>query len=289
MQRELFVAEQGVLEEEEFTQLLEAGGDLEAEAEADVKRSEEKPVAEEQAEPGNSGQSTWSPLKVLEVLQLEMEPVNEKARRAFSQLKHRTCQRKKPYLQLRSKYIQHIRGFWSTVVSFMHTAFRLLDMKQFVHHPMLSAMISEEDQDVLSHMTDVKVEEVSDWCKIMLFFCRNPYFYNNVIVKEYLVTISGYKALHSTPVEWKEHYAREVCFLRHHNSDLNFFHCLPDHNLPGSGWIAEIISKDLWPNPLRYYQTTTALGQGSERRREEETPGGFTAVCCQVAGMFLSH
>lgn len=102
-------------------------------------------------------------------------------------------------------------------------------------------MISEQDEDMLSYMMDLKVrlgslrlgevgerrgngltlktgkgqvsqkeissssstmwwqvEEVrhpSDCCKIMLFFRKNPYFWNKVIIKQYLIDITGKRRL----------------------------------------------------------------------------------------------
>ncbi|XP_036136883.1 testis-specific Y-encoded protein 2-like [Molossus molossus] len=146
---------------------------------------------------------------------------------------------------------------------------QLLDPKQFVSHPDLSAMICEQDEKMLSHMITLKVEEVrhtSDCCKILLFFHKNPYFCNNVIVKEYLITLQGYRVSHCTPIQWSQHYEREVYSRWHQNSSLNFFNWFSNHNVAGSGRIAEIILKDLWRNPLKYYVRTRAPREGRRSR-----------------------
>lgn len=56
-------------------------------------------------------------LEALAALQLELEPVNQKAQRAHARLKHKTSQRRKVHLEHRSAIIQGIRGFWVEVVS----------------------------------------------------------------------------------------------------------------------------------------------------------------------------
>ncbi|KAM7040641.1 testis-specific Y-encoded protein 2-like [Molossus nigricans] len=126
-------------------------------------------------------------------------------------------------------------------------------------------MICEQDEKMLSHMMNLKVEEVqdaSDCCKILLFFHKNPYFCNNVIVKEYLITLRGYRVFHCTPIQWSQYYERQVYRRWHQNSSLNFFNWFSDHNVAGSGRIAEIILKDLWRNPLKYYVRTMVPGEG---------------------------
>ncbi|XP_053526331.1 testis-specific Y-encoded protein 2-like [Artibeus jamaicensis] len=200
--------------------------------------------------------------QALEALQLEMEPVNEQARRAFSRLQQRNWQRRKPHLELRSSIIQSLRGFWA---------------KAFVNHPELSAMISEQDESMLSFMTDLKVENGSDRCKIMLLFRRNPYFCNDVIVKEYLITLTGYRSCYSTPIQWHKRYEREAYRRKHNNSSLNFFNWFSEHSLAGSGRIAECICGDLWSNPLKYYRKKMAAVEGSEERTGEESLAGYWA------------
>lgn len=98
---------------------MELVGEVEPLPEAEVKPQEEKPVQQEQAQSGPWGKCTWSPLEVLQALQLEMEPVNEQASRDFSRLRRRTQQRLKPYFEQRSLNIQRIPGFWATAVSFL--------------------------------------------------------------------------------------------------------------------------------------------------------------------------
>ncbi|XP_053519159.1 testis-specific Y-encoded protein 2-like [Artibeus jamaicensis] len=154
---------------------------------------------------------------------------------------------------------------------------QLLDQQQFVNLPELSAMISEQDESMLSFMTDLKVEKGSDRCKMVLLFRRNPYFCNDMIVKEYLITLTGYRSCYSTPIQWHKRYGRQAYRRKHNNSSLNFFNWFSDHSLAGSGRIAECICGDLWSNPLKYYRRKMAAVEGSEERTGEESLAGYWA------------
>ncbi|XP_045394956.1 testis-specific Y-encoded protein 1-like isoform X1 [Lemur catta] len=133
---------------------------------------------------------------------------------------------------------------------------RLLDLRQIVYHPQLSAVITEQDKDVLSYMINLEVEEVSlenYRCRMKFFFLPNPYFRNQVIVKEYHLDITGYRASRSSAIEWFWDYEGEAPFREQDSTDVSFFSWLCEHNCPGSNRIAEIISEDLWLTPLHYY------------------------------------
>ncbi|NWI96873.1 TSYL5 protein, partial [Pitta sordida] len=118
-------------------------------------------------------------LAALEAVQLELEAVEEEAARAFRRLHARFGLRRRPHLQRRNRLIQHIPGFWVTA---------------FLNHPQLSAMISDRDEDALSYMTSLQVEEFGQsrpGCRIRFFFSVNPYFQNDVVAKEFVRGPSG--------------------------------------------------------------------------------------------------
>ncbi|KAG8510129.1 Testis-specific Y-encoded protein 10, partial [Galemys pyrenaicus] len=58
-------------------------------------------------------------LAALEALQLELEPVNRQASRAYCRLRLRMRQRRQPHLDRRGTVIQGIRGFWAKAVSLL--------------------------------------------------------------------------------------------------------------------------------------------------------------------------
>uniref|UniRef100_A0A7N9I997 TSPY n=1 Tax=Macaca fascicularis TaxID=9541 RepID=A0A7N9I997_MACFA len=161
---------------------------------------------------------------------VELEPVNARARKAFSQQREKMERRR------------NMPGFWANVIA---------------NHPQMSALITDQDEDMLSYMINLEVKEAKHpvhLCQIMLFFRSNPYFQNKVITKEYLVNVTEYRASHSTPIQWCQDYEVEAYRRRHNNSGLNFFNWFSDHNFAGSNRIAEILCKDLWRNPLQYYR-----------------------------------
>ncbi|XP_071069527.1 testis-specific Y-encoded protein 2-like [Dasypus novemcinctus] len=193
-----------------------------------------------QARPERGPTSTRPSLEQLLALQLDLEPVNAEASRAFFRLKRTLWQRRKKHMDNRKAVIQGIPGFW---------------VKAILNHPQISAMITDQDEDMLNNMTNLEVEntQAKNHCKITFFFRRNPYFQNEVIIKEYDINITGYRASHSTPVQWFRDYGRQASRRRHHNDNLNFFNWFSDHNFAVYNRIAKIINEDLWPNPLQYY------------------------------------
>ncbi|KAI4529140.1 hypothetical protein MG293_020814 [Ovis ammon polii] len=190
--------------------------DVMEEVEVVVYEEQEQVFSEDQGQehPRPRAPSDQPALEALVALQLELDPVNKKAQRAHARLKHKNCQRRRVHLEHRSAIIQGIPGFWVEVVEEFSPT----------HH-----------------------------CKITLSFRRNRYFQNEVIVKEYLINVTGYQASCSTPVQWYQGFERKAYSRRHHDSSVNFFNWFFDHNFTGSDRIAEIIIKDLWPNPLQYY------------------------------------
>ncbi|NXU11068.1 TSYL2 protein, partial [Pardalotus punctatus] len=232
---------------------------------------------EEEEEEQDEGPARY--LAALEAVQLELEAVEEEAARAFRRLRARFCLRRRPHLQRRNRLIQHIPGFWVTA---------------FLNHPQLSAMISDRDEDALSYMTSLQVEEFGQTrlgCRIRFFFSVNPYFQNDVVAKEFVRGPSGHLVSHSTPIRWWQGQDPRSRPHKGPPAPRSFFAWFGDHSFPAGDRVAEvspvlpvtppsapstpltppsplqIIKEELWPNPLQFY----LLGEGAEGPPDSES------------------
>ncbi|NWT77267.1 TSYL2 protein, partial [Prunella himalayana] len=208
---------------------------------------------EEEEEERDEGPARY--LAALEAVQLELEAVEEEAARAFRRLRARFCLRRRPHLQRRNRLIQHIPGFWVTA---------------FLNHPQLSAMISDRDEDALSYMTSLQVEEFGQsrpGCRIRFFFSVNPYFQNDVVAKEFVRGPSGHLVSHSTPIRWWQGQDPRSRPHKGPPAPRSFFAWFGDHSFPAGDRVAEIIKEELWPNPLQFY----LLGEGAEGPPDSES------------------
>ncbi|XP_037744457.1 putative testis-specific Y-encoded-like protein 3 [Chelonia mydas] len=230
---------------------------------------------EEEEEPGTGAAAarpapdTEQYLEALEAVQLELEAVNEQAGCAFRILKAKFGHMRRPHLERRNLIIQNIPGFWVTA---------------FLNHPQLSAVINDRDEDTLSYMTNLQVEDFThakSGCKIKFYFSGNPYFQNEVIVKEFQPASSGRLVSHSTPIRWWRGQDPRAHGRKSPEVGRSFFSWFGDHSFPAADRIAEIIKEDLWPNPLQYYLMGENGGAGDDSGTE---PGDDCVVIVDDEG-----
>lgn len=141
-----------------------------------------------------------------------------------------------------------------------------------------------EEASTVSSTFSWQVEEFRyrhDFWKIRLFFRSNPYFHNQVIVKEYVIHVPSKNRLiswdarevgeswngstpfyilvfmwyiscpsHATTINLYLHYACETYSRRHHASSSNFFNWISDYRFAGSGTITAVGSPRLYQKKL---------------------------------------
>uniref|UniRef100_A0A4W2DQI2 TSPY n=1 Tax=Bos indicus x Bos taurus TaxID=30522 RepID=A0A4W2DQI2_BOBOX len=203
---------------------------------------EEKMVEEQDRPGGLNERQALDALQALAALKVELSSECEQNLRAYVQSMHKNHQRRKRHLARRSAIIQGIPGFWAKALSFPH--------------PQVSIMISDQEQDFLGYMIDLKVQVRSHpWSRYKLIFSfrDNPYFLNMVIIKEYYLETTGCRARHSTLVHWFWDFLRGAPSHSRDTRGLNFLNWLSGLNGPESNRSAELIGKDVWDDRLKYY------------------------------------
>uniref|UniRef100_A0A3Q0RLV1 Testis specific protein Y-linked n=1 Tax=Amphilophus citrinellus TaxID=61819 RepID=A0A3Q0RLV1_AMPCI len=148
---------------------------------------------------------------LLAQVQMRLEALEKKSARLHQRLELKIGRQRRPHLDQRSSITKTIPGFWVTAL---------------LNHPHLSAHIDETDEDALSYMTDLEVGHVL--FLIRFHFRRNPYFQNNIIMKELHLGMGGKNISHSEPRKS----SRGVY--------ETFFSWFSDHSNPGQDDVAQV-------------------------------------------------
>ncbi|XP_029574954.1 testis specific protein Y-linked isoform X2 [Salmo trutta] len=183
---------------------------------------------------------------ILAQVQMRLDALEKKGARLHQRLELKLSRQRRPYVDQRSSIIQAIPGFWVTAL---------------LNHPHLSAHIDKTDEGALSYMTNLEIESFKTnklGYRIGFHFKRNPYFQNNIIVKELHLGMAGSPVSFSNPILW--HRGQNLTLHSEPRRSgrgvyQTFFSWFSDHASPGRDDIAQILKDDLFRNPLRYYLT----------------------------------
>jgi len=191
-------------------------------------------------------------IEKLQEIQDQIEKVNEEASNKVLEVEQKYNEIRRPVYVRRNEMIQKIPDFWLTA---------------FLSHPMLSDLLTEDDQQIFKHLESMFVDESEDiksGCSITLSFSPNPYFEDQKLTKEYSINDDGTVTVKATSIKWKAGMdivngktcdkkgdkrllVDESFFTWFSNTeDKSFAHGEMDQ-------VADVIKEDLWPNPLKYF------------------------------------
>ncbi|XP_037070097.1 protein SET-like [Pollicipes pollicipes] len=219
---------------------------------------------------------TQMALEEIDGCQNEIDALNEKASEEILKVEQKYNKLRKPFFEKRSNIIKKIPNFWVTA---------------FVNHPQVSALLDEEEEECLHHMTQLEVEEFDDiksGYRIKFHFSSNPYFSNTVLQKEFHLGSSDPKS-ESTKIDWKDKMnlaqnakSRIEKFKQGRKRGLetkSFFLWFEDHEDPSQDDIAEVIKDDMWPNPLQYFLVPDIeVENGVEEEEDEDVAESVVVV-----------
>ncbi|KAL8612135.1 hypothetical protein ACOMHN_021948 [Nucella lapillus] len=208
----------------------------------------------------------------IDEVQNDIDRLNEQASEEILTVEQKYNKLRQPFFKKREDLISKIPNFWVT---------------SFVNHPQVSALLTEDDEEVLQFLSMVEVQEFDDiksGYTIKFYFESNPFFENDVICKEFHLNDSGEPSSKSSTIKWKEgkdltkkNAAAQKGKKRAHEEQESFFCWFSDHGDAGSDELGEVIKDDIWPNPLQYYlasEIDEEGGAGDEDELDDENLDG---------------
>jgi template-activating factor I len=208
----------------------------------------------EEATPGVGGEGepakefdseTQKALEEIDSCQNDIDSLNEKASEEILKVEQKYNKLRKPFFDKRNELIKKIPRFWVTA---------------FVNHPQVSAILDEEEEECLHYLQAVEVEEFDDiksGYRLKFHFDENPFFENDVLVKEFHLSSAGEPTSTATEIKWKDGMDltkhQDKGKKRPHHQARTFFRWFGDNTDPSADDIAEVIKDDMWPNPLQYF------------------------------------
>lgn len=240
----------------------------------DVKKPRlEDGVANDQSGEGDPEYS--KAVEQLESLQEELDKVNDEASEKVLQVEQHYNKVRRPIYLKRNEVISQVEGFWKAA---------------FLNHPVLSDLITEDDEEALSNLTEVMVDDSDDiksGFKITFRFKENPYFNDSELQKSVNFAEDGTLHVDGTPPDWKEGMGPSdegatTSGKRTRGNVYSLFQWFVESGTLDSGQqdeIAAIIKDEIWPNPLKYqndveefdtYGADPAVEEYDEEEGDEE-------------------
>jgi len=221
-------------------------------------------------------------IQQIDEVQSKIDELNEKASEEILKVEQKYNKMRQPHYEQRSDLIAQIPKFWLTC---------------FINHPQISALVTEEDEQILQHLVKISVREFEDiksGYEISMHFSENTYFKNDLLTKEFNLSEGGEPSFKSTAIEWFP--GKNPCEAankgsggkdapgvngdsgrkrQHSESDMDgsFFSWFSDNEGSLGAELGEIIKDDLWPNPLQYYLNQDIDDEDEDLSGEEDPDG----------------
>ncbi|KAI0978278.1 hypothetical protein GJ496_005552 [Pomphorhynchus laevis] len=192
-------------------------------------------------------------IEQIDEVQTQLDRLNEMASEEILKVEIKYNKQRQPHYKKRAELISKISHFWVTV---------------FINHPQLSALIEPEDEAALQYLRTIDIddsEDIRSGYAIKFHFDKNPYFENDLLIKEFNISDTCEASSKSTTIKWKpgknftQKDARDSR-KRHRDECFGFFAWFTDSVDAGADEIGELIKDDIYINPLQYFLVTDADG-----------------------------
>jgi len=171
--------------------------------------------------------------------QEELEKLHQEATNEVLAVEQKYSKLKKPLFEKRDKELKHIPGFWSTA---------------FQNHPVIAQLMMELDQQILSHVTELEIEDLEDiktGFKISMRFSENEFFSNDLLVKTLKYDLSkGDAKTECTEVNWKPGQEEKVTDA----SNLFMWFTATESLDDGPDEVASQIKDSLYMDAIRFFK-----------------------------------
>ncbi|GAV72331.1 NAP domain-containing protein [Cephalotus follicularis] len=210
-------------------------------------------------------------IEKLQEVQDVLEKVNEEASDKVLEVEQKYNEIRRPVYNKRNEIIKSIPDFWLTA---------------FLSHPALCVLLSEEDQKIFKYLNSLDVEDFKDvksGYSITFYFDKNPHFEDTKLSKTFAFFDEGTTKITGSTIKWKEGMHAENG-VNHEKkgrkrslTEESFFSWFGETQLKDMAElhdeVAEIIKEDLWPNPLKYFNSEADEEDSDGDEDNEEDSG----------------